>query len=189
MVSTNSCPITRSSYTSLFSQILEAATGPDKSSSQPIVCTREKTHDSPAPIELFTEALNTDNWRYFTEYLRQPCPEKSAFAIENAAKALCRTLVDCIEQHCGKTSSPGFHPLPPTLLDYGLDRSPRDPEHSDHLLRESGKSMAMWLASTGWDSASTNEKLQCWARALKVAQGEGDVSFYPYFLKLPAVLK
>ncbi|KAL8717206.1 MAG: hypothetical protein Q9225_005526 [Loekoesia sp. 1 TL-2023] len=176
MITLNCCPITRSSYTALVADILAAMT------SQGTSCQRSgigntRGRDPSFFLNISNKVHSAVNGPEFVSYVRQPCPAGPAFALENEAKARCRSINDDLDEELGKhlPLKPGADPS--IFMSYGFHGVPRDPEHSDYMLRRTGWFLADWSTTANQKLAISKERMECWARALKLAQNKNaDVS-------------
>lgn len=168
MVSKNCCPITRSSYTSLLAQILEAETANNTLSKQSLT-----------NVERFQPSITAPHqWQVFLQYLRDPCPVKPAFASEEAAKLRCTLLVDRLVKEQGKQDSDPVNVSQSIFMKHGSDGIPEDPKHSEHILRTTGSLLAHRVKAADQEMLSTHELLKRWATALKLAQNDDAVRIW-----------
>ncbi|KAL8811725.1 MAG: hypothetical protein Q9200_001557, partial [Gallowayella weberi] len=165
----NRCPITRSSYTSLVADILEAISKHELYSDRP---PNTKEHDRiiRRPSEIPSKFLSAD-WRIFAKYLHQECPPEPAFALEAAAKDRFIPLFESIEN--GTKSEQLQIAIGQTILvDMGKHGVFRNPEHADRMLRNTGYFLASSIQGGGESPTATRERIDAWSRALKLAQKE-----------------
>lgn len=164
MVLSNCCPITRASYMSLVAQILEAGTSEDNIWKRMSINVN-KVHSSYSPLYL---------WQDFKQYLLQPCPEDPAFALETAMKLRCRVLLDC-------QSKENCLPIDSSQSIFASHGSLEDPETSESILRQTGTFLAHQTTAVDLSVDTNDRNLQCWVKALRLAQDENAVGFKRFF--------
>ncbi|KAL8899451.1 MAG: hypothetical protein Q9207_006199 [Kuettlingeria erythrocarpa] len=175
MISGNRCAITRSSYTNLLAQMLEAETGRDRVSGQTLV--HVESHCYLTPEKLRMESQSARLWQEFFSYLHQPCAPGPSSAWEEAAKLRCKILVD---RRDGEPKMESFLPVNANRTIFknrDNDSVPKDPQHSNHILCQTGNYMASQVEAADQAMSSITEDLRSWTRALALAlDEEADVS-------------
>lgn len=149
---------------SLVAQILEAGAGEDKIWKRMSINVKE-AQPSYSPPNL---------WQEFMQYLFQPCPEDPAFALETAMKLRCRVLLD----FQGKEIC---LPIDSSQSIFASHGSLEDPETSKHILRQTGTFLAHPTTVVDQSMDTNDRDLQCWVKALKLAQDENAVGFKRFF--------
>lgn len=175
MVTLNCCPITRSSYTALVADILSAMTYQGTALERPFT---EVTDSSNFPSVSGTSCkiFLTAHWESFTMYLSRKIPTKPEFALEDAAKSRCKLLVDSPDMQTRQERLASVDASQSIFMNYGTQDIPKDPEHSNHRLRQTGKFLADWSMTTAQEQVPFTERMECWARALRLAQDKNAVS-------------
>lgn len=173
MITENCCPITRSSFTALVADILEAISKDQLPSDLPP--TAEKNGPNVRTSVELRSRLISDNWRDFAEYLQQPCSAQPANALEAAAKGRCRSLVksvdDSIERRYGQIAI--SHTILVDLQSHGL---PQNPAEADRMLTDTGRSLAFLSRGNEQLAGVNSSRVGSWSRALRLAQNEHAVS-------------
>ncbi|KAL8938210.1 MAG: hypothetical protein Q9216_004012 [Gyalolechia sp. 2 TL-2023] len=175
MIVLNRCPITRSSHTTLVADILSAMT------SQGLALGRSldgviDSCTSPSIYGTSSEVFSMTHWESFKMYLYQESPRKPEFTLEDTAKSRCRLLADNLGKQDGQERSTMIDVSQSIFMDHGNRGTPTDPEHSNHILRQTGRFLGHWSA-TAEELDLFTERVECWARALRLAQNDDvDVS-------------
>lgn len=184
MISRNCCSLTRSSYIGLLAEILEAETGGGQHQGRSFVDVGR--YHYPFSEEPRKEGQSPRPWQAFVSYLHQPCPAGPCSASEEAAKLRCRRLVD---RRDGKHREE--YPLPvddkqSIFRNPGSYTIAEEPDHSDHVLRQTGSYVASQVEAAEQRMSSTTETIKSWVRALTLAQDEEAVSFHRSLLSSPS---
>lgn len=171
MITLNHCPITRSSYIALVTDVLSSLTSEGTALERsPIEGTNSSNYSrvgvTSSPI------FSTVEWESFTGYLHQNTPTMPEFALEDAAKSHLRSMVDSLGEQGGQTYSPMVKVCQSIFMHHGPRDFPEDPEDGDRILRQSGAFLADWSRTVDEESLALAERLECWARALTLAQDE-----------------
>lgn len=146
----NRCPITRSAYINLLADLFVAIS---KDNSQ----------------------CSSEGWQLFTQYLREDCPENPAFALEAAAKRRCRPLVGRFEESVyGNALEPDISQT--IFANMSTSGGPHHSEHADQLLRKTGRFVSSLMPEDGNLTATVDEMVAAWSRALQLALDDNAVS-------------
>lgn len=174
MIALNCCPITRASYTALVTDILSAMTDRGTALGQSPIGGTDSCNSSTVGFPS-NSVFSTIPWKEFTVYLRQNSPRKPESALENAARSRCKLLVDSLGNNSRQERSPTVDIRQSIFTDHGIRGIPRGPEHSDQVLLQTGRFLADWAGTVDENSFVFRESIECWARALRLAQDENAV--------------
>ncbi|KAL8696436.1 MAG: hypothetical protein Q9201_007659 [Fulgogasparrea decipioides] len=168
MIMSNLCPITRASYIALVADILEAIQEADSSSVHFSNVDKDILDTVKCPQTL-SRICASDHWQGLIEYVGQECSVKPQYALEDAAKHRCKSLVERLNiSNAINASTPVIHR--PNSMDH-VRAVPHNPEQSDQILRDTGKLLGI-KAAQAHRSPMVDEELAYWIRALKLAQDE-----------------
>ncbi|KAL8937107.1 MAG: hypothetical protein Q9211_003859 [Gyalolechia sp. 1 TL-2023] len=176
MIMSNCCPITRSSYTALVADILSATTS-HGTALERFLAGETDNCTSPSVFGTSGYMFSAAHWQSFTMYLCQDSPTKPEFALEDATKRRGRLLVESLGEQSEQKRSRMGNTSQYIFMDHGIRGIPKDPEHSDYILRQTGGLVADWSTRADQEPILFTERMECWARALRLAQDENaDVS-------------
>ena len=184
MVTLNYCPITRSSYTMLIADMLEALICKSKPFETSSI---ESGHDRNPSLsaDIPNQIRAIDHWPEFVGYLYESCPADKSYALESDAKARCRALVDRFDEGDREKHALPVDASQSIYKEYTIFE---DPEHYDFTLRQTGALLANWPATADQEQVDYRNKMTYWTRALKLAQDQNAVSITWFWFDLLAVL-
>ena len=177
MVLSNRCPITRATFVSIISDVLDALEdrgfflehafedhGLSDGLSRPI-----------GPVR----TMLLSYWADLIRYVKTESMQERQSGLEDAAKERCRLLIKRLSKHKHELDFAAPNISESIFADRGPYTVSSSPGQSDQLLRGTGKYLGYRMTQDEVGTSGSSEMIRPWSKALKLAQAELTVRILP----------